>query len=155
MPFEDGDVEANWYVWNGRLVVVYAGWDATVGEAQCPGNSVQIAGEFKFVSNSATAAGACDPEDEYPQVLPPTSADGARLCGGLVIYQTIIPTSDNGAPLAGTVFAGVERFVDGDFVGSTGTADLGTATLAELDPDADAYSVPDGWLADGSTEVTC
>ena len=69
MPFEDGDVEAHWYTWGTDYVVVFAGWDATQGDPQCPGNSLSTEAGFGFVSNSPTTEGSCDPEDIYPNVI--------------------------------------------------------------------------------------
>ena len=152
-PFVDGDVEANWYTWNDHYVVVYAGWDATSGEPFCPGNSVNIGGAFDFISNSPTTEGSCDPEDVFPNLV--DDADfGARVCDTLVLYRTIIPIDDDaGAPIAGQLYGTIERYADGAFVGATGVADI--AAVVELDPTADAYAVPDGWLPDGATEVVC
>ena len=155
LPFEDGDVEANWYTWEDRFVVAYAGWDATATDPLCPGNSLEIGGgQFDFISNSPAGDGGCDPEDLFPNVV--SGDEGARVCDGLVLYTTIIPTVDDaGEPAAGTLYGSIERAVDGNVVNATSRAAIDSGALTELDPTADAYTVPDGWLADGTTEVTC
>ena len=155
LPFEDGAVEANWYTWDGRYVVVYAGWDHTAGDPQCPGNSLEIAPqEFDFISNSPSGDGGCDPEDAFPNLVSGDD-EGARVCEGLVLYRTIIPLEgDGGTPSAGNLYGSVERAVEGGYVGATSAVAIGSGTIGELDFTADAYTVPDGWL-DGTTEVTC
>ena len=92
----------------------------------------------------------------YPNVIPIDDRSGARVCGALVIYNTIIPVLDaQGEPQIGTLFATVERVVDGQFVGATSTAEANFGATVDLDPNAAAYTVPDGWLPDGATEVVC
>jgi hypothetical protein len=130
MPFEDGDVEAHWYTWDGNFVVVYAGWDVTTGEPQCPGNSLQTGSDFQFISNSPTQDGSCDSEGfaSSASTIVPVDGDypsGARVCGTLVIYRTIIPTTDDsGAPTAGFLYGTVEQEIGGEFVGATGAAEV-------------------------------
>ncbi|MFA9566461.1 MAG: hypothetical protein ACERLM_17455, partial [Acidimicrobiales bacterium] len=154
LPFEDGDVVANWYTWEDRFVVAYAGWDATATDPLCPGNSLESGGSFDHVSNSPAGDGGCDPEDLFIEVV--SGDEGARVCDGLVLYTTIIPTVDDaGEAATGTLYGSIERAVDGTVVGATSRAPIDSGALTELDPTADAYTVPDGWLADGTTEVTC
>jgi hypothetical protein len=159
MPFEDGEVEAQWYQSGGTYVVVYAGWDATQGEPQCPGSSIfspDLDPQFGFISNSPQAPGACDPEDRYPLIIPLDDPMGVRVCGTLVLNHTIIPVlNDDGTMRDGDLYAGVERIVADDFVSSYGSVAIAGAVVAELDPMAAAYSVPDGWLPDGATTVSC
>ena len=152
-PFEDGDVEANWYTSDGYYVVVYAGFDAVAGDPMCPGNSVNDGGGFSYISNSPFADGSCEPADRFLNLVQDDDF-GARLCDNLVIYRTIIPVEDDdGQPISGQLYGTLEQVVGDDFVGATGAADI--AAVDELDPLADAYTVPDGWLADGSNEITC
>ena len=154
LPFEDGDVVANWYTWDDRFVVAYAGWDATTTDPLCPGNSLETDATFDFISNSPAGDGGCDPEDLFIEVV--SGDEGARVCDGLVLYTTIIPTVDDGGEAAtGALYGSIERAVDGNIVGATSRAPIDSGALTELDPTADAYTVPDGWLADGKTEVTC
>lgn len=155
VPFEDGGVEANWYTWDGQFVVAYAGWDATTGDPQCPGNSLEISPQsFDFISNSPSGDGGCDPEDTFPNLV--SGDEGARVCEGLVLYRTIIPVEgDDGTPTAGNLYGSIERAVEGGFVGATSMAPVDSGSIGELDFTADAYTVPEGWLADGKTAVTC
>jgi hypothetical protein len=154
VPFDDGGVEANWYTWDGQFVVVYAGWDATTGDPQCPGNSLESGGVFDFISNSPSGDGGCDPEDAFPNLV--DGDEGARVCDGLVLYRSIIPVNDDGGvPTAGALYGSIERAVEEGYVGATSMAAIDSGTIGELDFTADAYTVPDGWLADGKTEVTC
>jgi hypothetical protein len=154
VPFEDGGVEANWYTWDDQFVVAYAGWDATTGDPQCPGNSLENLGAFDYISNSPSGDGGCDPEDAFPNLV--SGDEGARVCEGLVLYRTIIPVEgDDGTPTAGTLYGSIEQAVEGDYVGATSMAPIDSGAVEELDFTADAYTVPDGWLADGKTEVTC
>ncbi len=148
LPFEDGDIEANWYTWEDRFVVVYAGWDATATEPLCPGNSLESGGAFDFISNSPAGDGGCDPEDAFNNLV--SGDEGARVCEGLVLYRTIIPVDGS----TGNLYGSIEK-ADGDTViGATSAAAIDSGTIGELDFTADAYTVPDGWL-DGTTEVTC
>ena len=148
LPFEDGDIEANWYTWEDRFVVVYAGWDATATEPLCPGNSLESGGAFDFISNSPAGDRGCDPEDAFDNVV--SGDDGARVCEGLVLYRTIIPVEGS----TGTLYGSIEKADGGTIIGATSRAPIDSGELTELDPTADAYTVPDGWL-DGTTEVTC
>jgi hypothetical protein len=158
MPFEDGDVEAHWYQWDGTYVVVYAGWDATRGDPQCPG-SLYAPGpdsEFEFISSSPQAEGACEPESRYSLIIPLDDPMGVRVCGTLVLNHTIIPVSnDDGTLREGELYGTVERIVDNGFVSSYGSVEIAGTVVAELDTTAASYSVPDGWLPDGATSVTC
>lgn len=148
VPFEDGAVEANWYTWDDQFVVVYAGWDHTAGDPQCPGNSLETGGTFEFISNSPSGDGGCDPEDAFPNLV--SGDEGARVCEGLVLYRTIIPVEGS----TGNLYGSIERAVEGGFVGATSMVAIDSGTIGELDFTADAYTVPEGWL-DGTTEVTC
>ncbi len=161
MPFEDGEVEAHWYQWDGTYVVVFAGWDATKGDPQCPGSSILNADdEFEFLSSSPTAEGACEPEDRYldggVELIAIDDPMGARVCGSLVLFHTIIPVlNDDGTPREGALWASVERIFEGGFVGSNSDVAINGTAVAELLPTAEAYSVPAGWLPDGQTVAIC
>jgi hypothetical protein len=157
LPWEEGDVTSHWYTWDDAFVVVYAGWNATDDTPLCPGNSVATAAGFEHVSNSPSAAGGCDPEEAFAAnstVIPVGDDLGARVCSGLVIYRTLIPVSADGAPTAGDLYGSIEKAVDGGFAGASGPATIADG-MVELDPTASAYTVPEGWMADGSTSITC
>ena len=155
-PFEDGAVVAHWYTWRNDYVVVFAGWDASQGDPQCPGNSFAVDGDLLFASNSPTTPGSCDPEDMYRTVVPRDDRKGARLCGPLVIYNTLIPAlGSHGEVLEGTLHGTIERVVDGQLVGATSMAEANLPVTNDLNPHAAAYEVPEGWLPNGATEVVC
>ncbi len=155
LPFENGDVVANWYTWQDRFVVAFAGWDARTTDPLCPGTKSETGGTFDHRSNSPAGDGGCDPEELFVRVV--SGDEGARVCDGLVLYTTIIPTVDDaGEAATGSLYGSIERAVDdGTVDGVIGRAPIDSGPLTELDPTADAYTVPDGWLADGTTEVTC
>jgi hypothetical protein len=155
MPFEDGEAESHWYQWNGTYVIVYAGWDASRGDPMCPGSSA-FTSQFGFISNSPQVAGACEPTDRYPNLIPLNDPMGVRVCGTLVLNHTIIPVlNDDGTPLEGDLYGTVERIFEGGFVSAFGAVTANAEITTELDPLAAAYSVPEGWLPDGATTVTC
>ena len=156
LPFEDDEIEAHWYTWDETFVVVYAGWEATEDNPFCPGNSLQTATGFEYISNSPTHEGGCDPEESGPSLIPIDAALGARVCEGLVVYRTTIPLVDDlDAPTEGVLYGSVERAVNDGYIGATSMAPVDAETvLTELDPTADAYSIPEGWLPD-TTEIVC
>ena len=59
------------------------------------------------------------------------------------------------ASIEGDLYGTVERIFDGGFVSSFGNVAADGNAVDELDPGAPAYQVPEGWLPDGATTVTC
>jgi hypothetical protein len=114
-PAEPGDVEAHWYSSGDVLAVVYVGLSPLVDA--CPGNSLQLADGFEFVSNAPLPSGSCD---DFPTLIDNSADQGVQICGDRVGYLSLIPT---GVP--GTLFASIER-PDPDVtgVGVTGLIDL-------------------------------
>jgi hypothetical protein len=156
LGFDDEAVEAHWYTWDESFVVVYAGWEATEDNPLCPGNSLQLSTDFDFISNSPTFEGGCDPEADFDLTLIPIDDElGARVCGGLVIYRTKIPlVDDRGEPTTGDLYATIERSDGERYIGSTSMTSVDAESeLTELDPTADAYSIPGGWLRETSLIV--
>lgn len=124
MGFASGDVEAQWYRADGFYIVVYEGLDLDATGPLCPGNSIQTATGFVFVSNAPTEGADCS-------TFPTLSADpdvGALVCQGVLSYRTAIPSTTEG-----NLFGTIERPVEGGFMGITGV----TPTSAEV-PEVDA-----------------
>jgi hypothetical protein len=113
-------VEAQWFVWGDRYVVAYFGLDLAVTGPLCPGNSIRTSQGFEFVTNAPTEAGACDGV--------PTATDdasvGPRLCQGIVLYVTAIPSDRQGL-----LFGTLNKLVD------DGAAISGLTSVAETSPD--------------------
>ena len=123
MGFGPNDVEAQWYQADGFYVVVYAGLDLGATGPLCPGNSIQTAAGFEFVSNGPTDGADCSS-------FPTLSADpdvGVLTCQGVVSYRTAIP-----ATTQGSLFGTIERPVEGGIMGITGVAPT-TAGVPEID----------------------
>jgi hypothetical protein len=111
LPFPAGSVEAQWYVAGDRYVVRYAGLMLDGDPPLCPGNSIQTATGFQFVSNSPAEAGAC----EGATTLPAEATAGVILCGDEVLYVTQIPAGSEGI-----LFGTIEVFLaDGTIIGLT------------------------------------
>jgi len=123
MGFDVGDVEGQWYQADGFYVVVYAGLDLEATGPLCPGNSIQTAAGFEFVSNSPTDGADCS-------TFPTLTSDpdvGPLVCQGVVSYRTAIP-----ATTQGNLFGTVERPVDGGVMGITGITPT-SAGVPEID----------------------
>lgn len=123
MGFAVGEVEAQWYQADGFYVVVYAGLDLEQTGPLCPGNSIQTAAGFEYVSNAPTDGADCSS-------FPTLSADpdvGALVCEGVLSYRTAIP-----ATAQGNLFGTIERPVEGGIMGITGIAST-TAGVPEID----------------------
>ncbi len=156
LPFPDGTVTAHWYQWDGSYVVVYAGWAVDESSQWCPGNSINKGGSFESISNGPVGSEGCEPADAFEDtpttiVEPPL---GPRVCGPLVIYTTAIAVEDSDGA-GNLLFGTVERYDGSAFVGSTSQAPVDAAATPELDPGAPGYQVPDGFVPDGATEITC
>lgn len=123
MGFAAGDVEAQWYQADGFYVVVYAGLDLDATGPFCPGNSIQTAAGFEFISNAPTEGADCS-------TFPTISSDpavGALVCDGVVSYRTAIP-----ATTEGVLYGTLERPVEGGIMGITGIVPT-SAGVPEID----------------------
>lgn len=123
MGFGPNDVEAQWYQADGFYVVVYAGLDLDATGPLCPGNSIQTASGFEFVSNAPTEGADCSS-------FPTLSADpevGPLVCQGVLSYRTAIP-----ATTQGNLFGTIERPVEGGIMGITGISST-SAGVPEVD----------------------
>lgn len=115
LPALPEEVEAHWFTSGDVLAVVFVGLPVDVDA--CPGNSIQTATGFEFVSNAPMPAGACG---DFPTAIDNTASQGVQICGDRVGYLSLIPTGT-----AGTLFSSLER-PDPDIggVGITGFAEL-------------------------------
>ena len=134
--FPPNSVEAHWYQWDGRYVVLYRGYDATDMTGICPGNSIEVSQAFSNISNSpypSSASAACEGAG-----LATEPGAGSFGCGSLLYYVTEIPTTT-----VGNLWGSMELSVSGGFIGQTtfGTAtDL--ANTPEFEPGLEAYDLP-------------
>lgn len=123
LPVPAGSVIARWYQSDGLYVVYYDGLDIAVTGPLCPGNSIQTAAGFEFVSNAPTGEGACSTATTL--VPAPT---GVRLCGDNVLYLTAIPVETEG-----TLFGSVEQFrADSSIIGLTSQVAADSAAAPEV-----------------------
>jgi hypothetical protein len=115
LPALPDEVEAHWYSSGDVLAVVFVGLSADVDA--CPGNSINTATGFEFVSNAPLPNGACD---DFPTLIENSADQGVQICDDRVGYLSLIPT---GVP--GTLFASIEK-PDPDVtgVGITGSVDM-------------------------------
>jgi hypothetical protein len=145
LPVPLDTVQAHWYRSGGVYVVVFGGLDLDETEAVCPGSSIQTDSGFEHVTNSPTEEGACE---GAPTIAGPGA--GVRTCGSLLLYITEIPEDTKG-----DLFASLERYErNGKIIGVTGVVAADISAAPEIDPEADAYTLPQG-LIEGTTEVTC
>jgi hypothetical protein len=138
-------VEANWYRSAGVYVIAFGGLDLAETGPLCPGTSVQTGAGFEHVTNSPTEEGACEGAENLagPEA-------GVRTCGPLLLYISEIPENTEG-----DLFASLEVYQeDGTIIGVTGVAEADMSAAPEIDPEADAYTLPKD-LVPGTTEVTC
>lgn len=125
-------VVAYWYTSGPAYVTVYVTFvDLSQIGPLCPGNSIQTANGFEFVSNAPTTPGACTGE-EATLALPPV---GVRFCtslaAGSFAYVTAIPVGAEGV-----LYASIEKpQADGSIVGVTGRAATSTGEAPEVDLD--------------------
>jgi len=124
-----GQVQAFWYRTESFYVVVYATVDLSTTGGLCPGNSIQTAIGYQFVSNAPTAPGACTGE-ESTLASPPV---GVRFCTSLApgafAYLTAIP-----ATTEGVLYASIEKpQADGSIVGVTGRAATSAGPAPQVD----------------------
>jgi hypothetical protein len=121
-----GDLVAHWFQDGSFFIVAYAGLDLAATGPMCPGNSLQVGNGFQYVSNSPTAAGACEGVATYQP--PPI---GVRLCGSLVIYRTAIP-----ATARGILWASINKQLGGGtYVGLAGVIDGSTGPAPQINLD--------------------
>ena len=130
--FPPGSVEAHWYQWGDRYVVLYRGFNAADGSAICAGNSVFIEGVgFGSISDSPYNGA----EDEIcvgsQRLAEPPS--GAFACDTLLYYVTEIPSDVDGA-LWGTLAYG-----DGQWEGQTSQAISDLANTPVFEPGLEAW----------------
>ncbi len=139
--FPPGSVEAHWYQWGDRYVVLYRGFNAADGSAICAGNSIHVEGVgFGSISNSPYNGA----EDEIcvgsPRFAEPPS--GVFACDTLLYYVTEIPSD-----VEGTLFGTLE-YGDGEWEGQTSQAITDLANTPIFEPGLTAYDLPP--TADGT-----
>ena len=133
LPVAPGSVIARWYQSNGLYVVYYDGLDLAVTGPLCPGNSIQTATDFEFLTNAPTGAGACSTAS--PVLQPP---NGVQLCGDDVLYVTSIRVATEG-----TLYGTIERYPgDGSIIGLTSQVTADAAAAPEID--LSSCEIPEG-----------
>jgi hypothetical protein len=131
---EPGSVTAAWYAIGDRWAVHYDGLTPDDAVGKCPGNSLQGADGFEYISNSPYGALACAGYEELETyggtILPPGSL---FLCGeSTIVYVTEIPLSTTG-----TLFGSLEQVRDdGTIQGMTSMVVADAAQAPEIDVDA-------------------
>lgn len=133
LPVPSGSVIARWYQSNGLYVVYYDGLDLAVTGPLCPGNSIETAAGFEFITNAPTGAGACSTAS--PVLQPPA---GVQLCGDDVLYVTSIRVATEG-----TLYGTIERYPgDGSIIGLTSQVPADAASAPEVD--LSSCEIPEG-----------
>jgi hypothetical protein len=133
--FPPGSVEAHWYQWGDRYVVLYRGFNAADGSAICAGNSVFVEGVgYGSISNSPHNGA----EDEIcigtQRFAEPPS--GVFACDALLYYVTEIPSDVDGT-LWGTL-----EYGDGEWEGQTSQAITDLTNTPVFEPGLTAYDLP-------------
>jgi len=131
LPVAPGSVIARWLQSDGMYVVHYDGLDLSVSGPICPGNSIETATGFEFISNAPSGDGACSTATTL--VDPPT---GVRLCGDQVLYLTAIPVETEG-----TLFGSLEKFRDDTTIIGL-TSDVAADAAAAPDVDVSSCETP-------------
>ena len=148
--FPPGSVEAHWYQWDGKYVVLYRGFDAAAGQEICAGNSILVLGAGSMhITNSPYLNGADAICIGAATILEPP--DGVQVCGSLLYYLTAIPTDQNGI-LYGTMeigFGGSPLRWEGQT--STTPSDPGVPTF---EPGLPVYELPPSTV-DGLGVISC
>ncbi|MCI0778183.1 MAG: hypothetical protein J4N95_08375 [Chloroflexi bacterium] len=133
LPVPSGSVIARWYQENGLYVVYYDGLDLAISGPLCPGNSIETAAGFEFITNAPAGAGACSTATTILQ--PPA---GVQLCGDDVLYVTAIRVTAEG-----TLFGTIERFRDDStIIGLTSQVVADAAAAPEVD--LSSCEIPEG-----------
>ncbi len=133
LPVPSGSVIARWYQSGGLYVVYYDGLDLAVTGPLCPGNSIQTAVGFEFITNAPTGAGACSTATTILQ--PPA---GVQLCGDDVLYVTAIRVATEGK-----LFGTIEKYrEDGTIIGLTSQVTADAAAAPEID--LSSCEIPEG-----------
>lgn len=146
--FPPGSVEAHWYQWDGRYLVLYRGFDAASGQEICAGNSILNEDlTYEHTTNSPYLAGADEICIDTEKVLEPP--DGVQVCGSLLYYLTEIPIGATGT-LFGTLEIGLG---DDVFDGQTSQA-IADSGVPEFRPGLPAYALPATGV-DELTEIAC
>ncbi len=150
-PYSDenitaGDVFLYWYrdTDSSRYVGLYAGPGIAGAEGQglCPGNSIQT-DQFLHVSNTPSEEGACEGF--------PTETASIQACsGGVWLYLTNIP-----GDLSGTLFGSLEWNADDGTIKGLTSQFSTEEDIPEFAYGQSAYSLWEGFTADGSTEISC
>lgn len=121
LPFAVNTVTAHWYQSDGFYVVVYGA--LAPEQMLCPGNSIQTASGFEFVSNAPLGGADCS--------FAPTVAEapnGVVTCNRVVSYVSLIP-----AGTEGVLFGTIETMTDGLGVGLTSQVLADPASMPEID----------------------
>jgi hypothetical protein len=134
-------VTVHWYQADGNYVAVYTGEGLADLPPVCPGNSLSLPDgtTFDHISNAPSQDGGCEGIDSTITEL--------RNCETAWIHPTAIPVDSEGVLYASIsspdTTAGVLGFTVVD------------PEVPEIDLDASSYTVSDGLLADGVTELAC
>ncbi len=141
-------VEAHWYQYQDRYVVLYRGFDASAETPLCPGTSIRDeAGTTTFASNSpimGTVDEVCSTAERIAQ--PPF---GVYACGTLLYYVTEIPTESEG-----TLIGNLEVSTGDGFIGQTSEIAADLETPPEFTPGLTEYELPATEVDTGGS-VTC
>lgn len=121
LPFPVDTVTAHWYQSDGFYVVVYGA--LAPEQALCPGNSIQTASGFEFVSNAPLGGADCS----FAPVIA-EAPNGVVTCNRVVSYVTLIP-----AGTEGFLFGTIEMMTDGLGVGLTSRVQADPANMPEID----------------------
>jgi hypothetical protein len=121
LPFPVNTVTAHWYQSDGFYVVVYGA--LAPEQTLCPGNSIQTASGFEFVSNAPLGGADCS----FAPVVA-EAPNGVVSCNRVVSYVTLIP-----AGTEGNLFGTIEMMTDGLGVGLTSQVLADPANMPEID----------------------
>ncbi len=146
--FPAGSVQAHWYQWDGRYVILYRGFDASDGTPICAGNSAQESTGFNYITNSPHEGTVDEICNGVPKLA--EAPLGVYACGSLLYYLTEVPV-DTVANLFGTLEIVT---VDGA-EGQTSAVPFDTVVeTPEFEPGLTAYNLPATTVDDGGV-VQC
>lgn len=140
-------VEAAWYQWDSRYVVLFRGLGVVDHEPLCAATSI-TQDEITFDFSSAAPLGSAS-SDTCPSIPSPQSPAGLYECGALTYFVTEIPTTAEGF-----LVASLGRSTDGVWVRFFGGADPSRGAAPEFVPGSDAYSLPDTTV-ESAQQVSC